>query len=528
MPDARKQGSKGSCAMSFGSTPLLQRSWYQATIGDFLSHTDKEVLGELAQNAEFSIDESQRDAWAEQISCLKEQLVGLNGSLFFEFVIPRMGSRVDAVLLAGSLVFVIEFKTGQSELTRAAVDQVWDYALDLKNFHEGSHAVAVVPILIPMGMTRSVETTLTPDADRVYRPLCLAPGGLRSAINDALAKADGDPVQVDLWASAAYKPTPTIIEAARVLYAEHRVEAIRCFDADKQNLSVTTRRLEEIVESARRNQKKVIAFVTGVPGAGKTLVGLNIATQHRETGEATHAVLLSGNGPLVAVLRAALSRDERERLKRAGRKRPKGSDPVKQFIQNVHHFRDEYYKSAGPPADHVIVFDEAQRAWNHAKMADFMKRKKGKPDFPYSEPAFLLDYVDRHRDWAAVVCLVGGGQEIHTGEAGIGAWLEAVQRSFPHWEMHISTKLADSEYTASAAIQSACEGGNMHFDDHLHLAVSMRSFRAENVSAFVRALLDCEKERAREALAQLKRYPLFSDARLRRRKALATTAGSRK
>lgn len=490
-------------------TLSARRAWFQATIGDFLPQSDNEVLGELTRNAEFSIDASQRGAWSEEISCLRQQLAGLNGMLFLEFAIPRMGSRVDAVLLIGPLVFVVEFKTGQSDFTRAAIDQVWDYALDLKNFHEGSHTVAVVPILIPMGVHQSANVSLSADADRVYRPLCISAGDLRAAIDNALAKADGETLQAAVWSSAAYKPTPTIIEAARALYAEHRVKAIRCFDAGKQNLGVTTRRLEEIIADARLNQKKVIAFVTGVPGAGKTLVGLNIATQHRQIDEPTHAVLLSGNGPLVAVLRAALTRDERARLKRAGKKRKKGSEPVKQFIQNVHHFRDEFFKSEAAPADHVVVFDEAQRAWNQVKTADFMKRKKGKPDFTDSEPEFLLRYVDRHQDWAAVVCLVGGGQEIHTGEAGIGAWLDATQRSFPHWEMHISSKLTDSEYAASAAIESVRESGRVNFDDALHLAVSMRSFRAENVSAFVKALLDCEQERAKKAFDQLKRYPLF-------------------
>jgi hypothetical protein len=454
------------------------------------------------------VDELQRDAWIGQLVCLKQQLGGVPGSIFLEFNIPRMGSRVDAVLVVGAAVFVIEFKVGQTEFSRAAIDQVWDYALDLKNFHEASHAIAVVPILIASAATSSGYAKIVADSDRVYRPLHLAPQDLRAAVEEAIAAIEGSVLHATSWANAAYKPTPTIIEAARALYAEHRVKAIRCFDAGKQNLGVTTRRLEEIIADARANQKKVIAFVTGVPGAGKTLVGLNIATQHRGTDEPTHAVLLSGNGPLVEVLRAALNRDERERLKRMGKKRPKGSEPVKQFIQNVHHFRDEAFKHEGPPADHVVVFDEAQRAWNRAKTADFMKRKKGRADFKDSEPEFLLRYVDRHQDWAVVVCLVGGGQEIHTGEAGIAAWLEATHRSFPHWGMHISSQLTDSEYAASRAIETVHEGGRVQFDDSLHLAVSMRSFRAEHVSAFVKALLDCEHERGKEALAKMKRYPL--------------------
>ena len=488
---------------------IESRAWYSAPVAAFLAATDNEILGELARNSEFNIDEAQRVAWLTEIEFLREHLRGLSGTIFLEFSIPRVGSRVDVVLLADSVVFVVEFKVGQDDFGRAAVDQVWDYALDLKNFHEASHSTSLVPILVATGVsadTGSVE--LSTDADRVYRPLCVAPAEFRKVVDVVLARVSGETLDQQTWAAAPYKPTPTIIEAARALYAHHRVKAIRCFDAGKQNLGTTSARLEEIITNAREQQKKAICFVTGVPGAGKTLVGLNVATLHRHTDEPTHAVLLSGNGPLVAVLRAALIRDERDRLKRARKKPKKGSEPVKQFIQNVHHFRDEALKSAAPPADHVIVFDEAQRAWNHAKTADFMKRKKGKADFKYSEPEFLLHYVDRHRDWAVVVCLVGGGQEIHTGEAGIGAWLEAAHRAFPHWEMYISSKLTDSEYAVAGTIETVSESGKVYFDDSLHLGVSMRSFRSEHVSAFVKALLDCEREQARAIFGKLKRYPM--------------------
>jgi len=485
------------------------RAWYSARIAAFIATSANEILGELTRHSEFSVDETQRAAWLTEIDFLQSNLDGISGTIFLEFSIPRMGSRVDLVLLTGPVVFVVEFKVGREDYGRAAVDQVWDYALDLKNFHEASHSSSLIPILVATKATNdSPGIQLSADADRVYRPLCVSPENFRETVDGVLSRISGDSIIEQAWASAAYKPRPTIVEAARVLYAQHRVKAIRCFDAGKQNLGNTTRRLEEIIADAREKQKKAICFVTGVPGAGKTLVGLNVATIHRQSEEPTHAVLLSGNGPLVAVLRAALIRDERERLKRAGKKPKKGSDPVKQFIQNVHHFRDEALKSPAPPADHVVVFDEAQRAWNRAKTADFMKRRKGSADFKYSEPEYLLHYVDRHQDWAVVVCLVGGGQEIHTGEAGIGAWLEAANHSFPQWEMHISSKLTDSEYAASSTLQKVSQSGRVQFDDSLHLGVSMRSFRAEHVSSFIKALLDCEHAPAREALAKLKRYPL--------------------
>ena len=250
--------------------------------------------------------------------------------------------------------------------------------------------------------------------------------------------------------------------------------------------------------------------MTGVPGAGKTLVGLNLATR-REENQPTHAVFLSGNGPLVKVLQAALTRDELARHKKRGDKVRKGEveGPIKSFIQNVHHFRDEGIVDPGPPDDHVVIFDEAQRAWNQKKAADFMLRRKKRPGFSMSEPEFLISYMDRRQDWAVIICLVGGGQEIHTGEAGIGAWLDAVNLRFPEWEMFISSRLTDSEYVAGRVLEIVRERPRTKFDDSLHLAVSMRSFRAENVSAFVKALLDCDKAAAKKTFAELSgRYPI--------------------
>jgi hypothetical protein len=466
------------------------------------------VFGALAKNPDFDLATTQKEAWLEQIGFLRQNLEGLTGTLFLEFNIPRMRSRVDAVLLIGSVVFVVEFKVGEVAFERSAVDQVWDYALDLKNFHEASHRVSLVPILIATEAKESASIKLVADVDQVYHPVLVHPAGFRAVITSALGVINDHALDQGQWAHGAYKPTPTIVEAARALYAHHGVGAIKAFDAGKKNLGETSRRIEELVDEARTRGRKIICFLTGVPGAGKTLVGLNVATQHARTESPTHAVLLSGNGPLVAVLRAALSRDEKARLKKRGQKPKKASDPVKQFIQNVHHFRDEALKSEAPPADHVVVFDEAQRAWNQAMTSDFMKRKKGVANFADSEPQFLIRYVDRHKDWAVILCLVGGGQEINRGESGIGAWLDAVKTTFPHWDMYISSRLTDSEYAAEETIGAVKERHGVYFDDNLHLSVSMRSFRAEHVSAFVKALLDCERTKAQETLAKLKRYPI--------------------
>jgi len=475
-------------------------------------------MGQLIQNSDFTVLPTQRDAWLEEIEILRSAIQGLSGSIFLEFTIPRMGRRIDAVLLAGTGVLAIEFKVGKDSFDRAAVEQVWDYALDLKNFHEASHSVPIVPILVATEAQDAESIDLHIDSDGVFRPVVISARHLRSAIEAstrAFAKSELDHTA---WAHAPYHPTPTIVEAARSLYAQHSVEAIARHDAGARNLHLTSRRIDELIDDAASNGRKVIIFVTGVPGAGKTLVGLNVATRHRrELAGETHAVYLSGNGPLVAVLREALTRDEVGQRRAQSRRitKTKAGKNVKAFIQIVHHFRDNGLIESGPPFEHVVVFDEAQRAWNLKQTASFMLQKKKQPGFSQTEPEFLISCVDRHKDWAVIICLVGGGQEINKGEAGIDAWLDAVDASFPHWHMYISDRLLDSEYAAGKALAKARNRKDTYFDDSLHLAVSMRSFRAENVSEFVKALLDIDTVAAQKAFERLSnRYPIVVTRRL--------------
>jgi hypothetical protein len=344
-----------------GPTGVLSRAWYGASIAEFLHTQPDTIVGRLARNSDFALLPTQKDAWVAQIGLLQVSLVGLTGSLFLEFNIPRMGRRIDAVLLIGPVVFVIEFKVGETEFERAAIDQVWDYALDLKNFHEASHSVSLIPILIATGATASAPSKLHADDDKVYRPILVHPAGFREAVNLTLRSITGEVLNEQKWSCAPYHPTPTIVEAARALYAQHSVEAIARYDAGAQNLRVTSCRIEELVDEARAQRRKLICFVTGVPGAGKTLVGLNVATRRRDLDQPTHAVFLSGNGPLVAVLREALTRDEVARQKNNGIQVRKGTvaESIKAFIQNVHHFRDDALIDSGPPAEHVTIFDEA-------------------------------------------------------------------------------------------------------------------------------------------------------------------------
>jgi Uncharacterized conserved protein (DUF2075) len=477
-------------------------AYYAAGVPTFLADTTESILGALTMRSG-SVEASQRDAWVAEIAVLKTALSGRDGTVFLEFDVPRVGSRIDAVLVAGPAVVAIEFKVREHEFRTADQNQVWDYALDLKNFHQASHAAPIVPILVATEAVDAEPHLLPPADDGVYPPVTCNAGRLGEAIQLAL----------DARFCAPYQPTPTIIEAAQALYAHHSVDAIARHDAGAQNLRVTSARVEEIVEDSRHRGRKAIVFVTGVPGAGKTLVGLNVAT-HKRDDAPTHAVFLSGNGPLVKVLSEALARDELKRRRRTKDMTRKGviQQKIKAFIQNVHHFRDAGLNHDGPPPDRVVIFDEAQRAWNREMTSDFMRRKKGRPGFTQSEPEFLLSYLNRHTEWAVVICLVGGGQEINRGEAGISAWLDAVSTRFTDWTAYISPNLTDSEYDAGHALQTlgASDASILVVkDDCLHLAVSMRSFRAEHVSRFVKAVLDREVAEARDLLSKFSpRYPI--------------------
>jgi hypothetical protein len=501
--------------------PRLKRAFYSATIAQFLVQCDSEILGALTLASEFAVEPSQRDAWLEQITILRAALTGLDGWVSFEYVVPRVGRRIDVLAVIESVVFVLEFKVGEDRFASDAVNQVWDYALDLKNFHSTTHDRPVAPVLIATG-ARSCPVVPVMDSDGVLRPICAAPEQIPDVIARVLAKCGGPPIDIEHWTAGRYAPTPTIIEAAMALYGRHEVEEITRHDAAAINLTETSDCVSTVIQRAGRERRKVICFVTGVPGAGKTLVGLNTATRHSDSKERTGSVFLSGNGPLVSVLREALARDKVRRESERGQKCALGDarSEVKAFIQNVHHFRDEYLRDAmRPPFEHVALFDEAQRAWDKKQTAAFMLRKKKVANFESSEPEFLISCMDRHKDWAVIVCLVGGGQEINTGEAGISEWLDALERSFPAWEICLSPHITDSEYAAGRAVERLRDRPGVFFDEALHLSVSMRSFRAEHVSTLVKQVLDLDTNGAERSLAAIAgRYPIVLTRDLREAK----------
>ncbi len=491
----------------------MNRAYYSDTIENFQITSHDEIIGRLASNSEFADELTQKDAWKEEITILKHTLRSLTGSIYFEFSIPRMGKRIDVLLIIESVIFILEFKVGEKEFLSYAVDQVWDYALDLKNFHETSHSEIIAPILICTKAKRIDQIfKISPAHDHILVPFKSDSDSLLFVLKSIIESyKEKNRINIERWEEGRYQPTPTIVEAAMALYNNHSVADISRSDASAINLKETSEYISKIIERSKANSEKAICFVTGVPGAGKTLVGLNIATTHYEKESELYSVFLSGNGPLVAVLQEALARDKIQRAKNRGEKINSGQakSEVKAFIQIVHHFRDEGIRDNKPPIEHVALFDEAQRAWTLEQTSNFMSRKKGITNFSMSEPEFLISCLDRHTDWAVVVCLVGGGQEINTGEAGISEWFDALNRSFPDWKIYISDRLTDSEYNANNKLSDLQNRANIDYSEYLHLSVSMRSFRAENVSLLVKQILDINLDGAIKTYKELRgKYPM--------------------
>ncbi len=483
-------------------------SYYEADIQDFLSADEDAVLGALAMQHGFALEHQQKHAWQGQIKLLREYLPpASSGWIYFEFSIPRMGKRVDVVIVTGGVVFVVEFKVGAQSFESYAVEQVYDYALDLKNFHRGSHTLPFVPVLIPTAAPSHPVTDIVWALDKVAKPLCISPAELPQVINLAVSQCSALPIDAVTWSRSGYQPTPTIVEAALALYRQHDVKEITRSEAGADNLGLTAVRVEQIIENAKANNRKAICFITGVPGAGKTLAGLNIATARAEQHSDEHAVFLSGNGPLVDVLREALARDKagREDISRTTAYRE-----VSTFVQNIHHFRDEALGSTAPPVEKVVIFDEAQRAWNREMASKFMQQKRGIEFFDMSEPAFLLGTMDRHTDWCVVICLVGGGQEINTGEAGLAEWINVLHDHHSDWDVHVSSRLDDRDYIWDEAISEELLRKSASWDDSLHLGVSIRSFRAEALSEFVGYVVDNRSDMARTTYQLIaEKYPIL-------------------
>ncbi|RMF16712.1 MAG: DUF2075 domain-containing protein [Alphaproteobacteria bacterium] len=486
----------------------MQVAYYEAPVRAFLAADEASILGILVQHHGFALEHQQRGAWLGQIRLLKKALSGLDrGHVLFEFAIPRMGKRADVVLLVDGVVFVLEFKVGARQFDRSAIEQVHDYALDLKNFHKGSHDLPIVPVVLATEAENSEPSEVRFAADGVAEPVLARAEHLPSLIARCVEATSSETIDVKSWLSSGYQPTPTIVEAAQALYQDHAVEEIARSDAGAVNLRETADCISEIIERSKREGRKSICFVTGVPGAGKTLAGLNIATKRAKEHSDEHAVFLSGNGPLVTVLREALARDE---VARKGTKKTEALRRVSSFIQNIHHFRDEALRSPGPPHEKVAVFDEAQRAWTRDQASRFMQTKRGHMGFDMSEPEFLISVMDRHKDWCVIVCLVGGGQEINTGEAGLREWLSALDERFRGWDIYASDRLEAGGYVTDETSRRLLHQLPVRRRPELHLSVSMRSFRAEALSSFIGHVVDNRLEAARKAYREIEdRFPIW-------------------
>lgn len=512
------------------ASKTANRCLYNSDFKSFIEADPYHVLGCIIDAYHGNVQTSSEEAWVGEINLLQNVLLAWKeeeAEIIFEYDIPRLGKRIDVVLLFRGLIFCLEFKVGQKDVLQSDVEQVMDYALDLKNFHRYSHDRIIIPILIPTKHASS-SGSFTPSVynDSIFNPLITGEGGLKKLIQDVLYYTDANiPGTIKDWIISPYTPTPTIIEAARSLYENHSVEDITRHEADKVTTDSTISYILEVINHSKRKGEKSICFVTGVPGAGKTLVGLDVAVKQSYQDDGTFneddgAVYLSGNGPLVAVLTEALARDnyKKAREKSKDKKLSDSRREVSKFIQIIHRYRDNMLAKIKNPVvngeleidpdkavklqqsgygevEHVAIFDEAQRAWTHKRIADYLKRggtygnKLKVPNFPMSEAAFLIWSLDQREDWATIICLIGGGQEINTGEAGISEWIIALNEHFPHWNVYISNKLTEPEYAEGKVNELLEYNQNVVFSDKLHLGVSLRSFRAERLSAFVHSLL---------------------------------------
>lgn len=513
------------------------RCLYKSDFKSFIEADPFSVLGRIHDTFHGQALTTTDEAWLGEINLLQNVLLpwkAEEAEIIFEYDIPRLGKRIDVVLLLRGLIFCLEFKVGQKDALQSDVEQVMDYALDLKNFHRYSHDRVIIPILIPTKHTSS-SSSFTPSvySDSIYNPLITGANGLQNIIQEVLKHANANtPGTIQDWIISPYAPTPTIIEAARSLYENHSVEDITRHEADKVTTDATIAYILEVINQSKRNREKSICFVTGVPGAGKTLVGLDVAVKQSYQDDGTFneddgAVYLSGNSPLVAVLTEALARDnyKKSREKDDDKKLSDSRREVNKFIQIIHRYRDNMLAKIKNPVvngeleidpdkavklqqsgygevEHVAIFDEAQRAWTHKRIADYLKRggtygnKLKVANFPMSEAAFLIWSLDQREDWATIVCLIGGGQEINTGEAGISEWIAALNERFPHWNVYISDKLTGPEYAEGKVNELLEHNPNVVYSDKLHLGVSLRSFRAERLSAFVHSLLSFNPDAA--------------------------------
>jgi hypothetical protein len=489
---------------------------YANTINEFLTDAPATIIAQLhtALAADgFSRQwTAQTTAWQNQLRVLRDAAATLitrntrigESLLCLEYEIARRGRRIDATIVTPRVVIVLEFKASQTAVNTAAHWQVREYALDLRDFHAGSSNIPIVPVLATTSDESSVDHSNIQLIQGVNDVVTCTSATLADVLENIIRAAQqGSTPRIDImgWRDAPYRPSPNIIEAAQRIFAGQQVREIS--HATAENLTATVDAIVAIVNAAREQSRRVICFVTGVPGAGKTLAGLS-AVHHPYLRPDTQltAVFLSGNGPLVKIIRAALVRDLKQRQQR----NPDSARQVSTFIQNVHTFLGHYALDAKKevPPEHVVVFDEAQRAWS----AEQMKRKdRGTA----SEAALVLDVMERCSSWAVIVALVGFGQEIHQGEAGLEAWGEAVRARAEKWDIAASPLVLggeDATVTARLFETDPPKHVRVQAEPTLHLNTSTRSPRASMMSDWVEAVLEGDAARARHLFQHTQEFPI--------------------
>ncbi len=491
----------------------MNNAFYSEYIPNFIRQSEEEIFGKISLNDKYDSVSKQKSAWLVQIRLLKKALCDIkHGSIIFEYTLPRVGGRIDNILLINNTIFVLEFKTGADNFENDAIRQVRTYSFDLANYHEESRNCKIVPILIATGADAAHKKKSQPD------DVILTSGNDLSDIIHSQTDVLCAPIDMNKWLNSRYVPTPTIIEAAETLYRNHSVAEIAQNSA-AENLTKTSDAVQKIIKLSKQNKQKSICFITGVPGAGKTLAGLNIAIENQKTTGNNYSCFLTGNQPLVSVLREALAIDDH---KLNGTQITEARNKLKSFIQIIHHFRDASLVDTDvPPVDNVVIFDEAQRAWTQSMLSNFMIDKKAhilnqlseqkRTHFlAMSEPEMLIDYMNRHQDWAVIVCLIGGGQDINTGEAGLQEWFESLKRSFSNWNIYISNEITTKEYIGEQSFDELTSGLNCETIKELHLSVSLRAHRTSDVAAFIDNLLDNNITSATEKYNKLSGiYPIY-------------------
>ena len=454
----------------------MTRAWWSGTAAEICSTPPETIVARLAlrlvETHPLNRDEQVR-AWRAQIAVLATALAGAppDWTVLAEYPLLRLGARIDVVILTGAAILVLEFKSGAQGFTPPGRRQAEDYALDLRDFHAASRDHPIVPILVASrGEPGPVAWPLVwhgvvpvIDASAATLPGLLAALHVRVPAPSRALDGAG-------WDAAPYRPVPGIVDAARMLYARHGVAELAAARADTANLTRTTTAIHRAIAAAQADGTHLALFVTGIPGAGKTLCGLNVVF-----GADSGAAFLTGNLPLVHVMRAALARDARAQGRGARQPRRETASA----IQPVNGFLRDNRARPDPPHEHVILFDEAQRAWD----ADFGRRKF---DHDGSEAALILDIMARHRDWAVVVALVGSGQEINTGEAGLTEWGAALAAR-PAWRA-----LAAPGVVGAADPRRRLVAVTPHWlriDPALHLDVPVRAIRSAAAAPWVEAVL---------------------------------------